>query len=926
MKTTTLMAAATAVVCLQVWAAEEGLRFHAVFTDHMVLQRDQPVVLKGYARPGAEVCAGIGGAKACARADGRGRWRVALPAMKAGGPYEATASDGERTVTLKDVLVGELWLCSGQSNMEMPVWNTNEAYRLTNGLEVAAAADDPDLRLAQINRTDGAKGPVEEPGSDPRWWKGWQCANTAEAVKPFSATAYFFGKALRKRLGVPVGIVASSWGGTRIDPWIGNPRPPQVFFDGFVQLSNWIARVEQAAGETSADARANWMKADLDTKSWTRSAKFGLAEPEIRWYRWTVELPAAAEDVRFQSDGISDTDETWFDGRKIGATGIDTYCHWSAKRDYPVKGATAGRHVIAVRCFNHMGDGGIASAKLVWKGGTNDLAKTEALVRTEAKPTAKTGLRPWSPWDVPFPRGYYYQPLYYNGMIAPLEGLQFRGVVWYQGCADAGDYVKYGSWQRKLVENWRETFARPDLAFLCVQLAGNLRNTPGKPLTAAEVAALEPSEGGFVGIRAVQEQFRGIPGCDCITAADVGDAHDVHAKDKRTVGERLAAAAENLCYGGKNGVRGPQVKGAVRDGAAAVVTFDGPVVAKGGAIGPQEFTLAGADGKRVWARAKLVAPDKVRVEADGVKKPFQVDYGWNPWTPSMSLANGEGFPAFPFRQGLADADSELIVAVEQKEVRYVVLDPEAKDGFYWQWSPAEDGLVGAWADNFGNPSEAKPKPNGRLLVGACSGAITCLDMRTKKAEFIALARAANLHSCELLPDGRVVAACSDGNSVVLIDVPASPFEPQEQRQKKYSLTQAHGAVWRNGRLYAIGQSHVVEYDYDAKGFDLREVRRFDFTKAGCGMWGHDMLADKDGNLVFTTHEAVGKVEPDTGKIVKLEDREVVKGYASRADGVRIYCIPRESWWTDTLELSDGREVKRPGCRFYKSRWLRCVEK
>ena len=642
------------VVTAGLASGEGGLRFHAVFTDHMVLQRDQPVVLKGYARPGAEVCAELGGAKACAKADERGRWRVTLPAMKAGGPYKAKASAGGKTVTLDDVMIGELWLCSGQSNMEMPVWGAGQFYRLTNGLEVAAAADDPDLRIAQINRTDGDKGPVEEPGTDPRWWKGWQRANTAEAVKPFSATAYFFGKELRRRLGVPVGIVASSWGGTKIDPWIANKRPPQVYFDGFVHMSNWIARVEKAAGETSVDARANWMRKDLDAKAWTKTMDFALPAPEIRWYRWTVELPAGAEDVRFQSTGITDTDETWFDGERIGAVGIDTYCHWSVRRDYPAKAATGGRHVVALRCFNHAGPGGIGNAKLVWKGGEIDLLKTEALTRTEARPTKATGGRPWSPWDMPFPRGYGYEPAYYNGMIAPLEGLQFRGVAWYQGCSDQKEWDKYDDWQRKLVSSWRENLGRPDLAFICVQLAGLHENRPDKPFTAEELAAIRPTEGDVVHIRAEQDRIRRVKGCECVTAFDIGTANDVHAKNKSEVGRRLAAAAANLCYGAKVPVRGPRPLSFVRDGSAVLVKFDAPIWLAGGSIGPHEFTLKALGGERTWADAELVAPDTVRVSSPAVENPLRVDYAWVPYMPKASLYNAEGYPVMPFRKYVAD--------------------------------------------------------------------------------------------------------------------------------------------------------------------------------------------------------------------------------------------------------------------------------
>jgi len=267
----------------------------------------------------------------------------------------------------------------------------------------------------------------------------------------------------------------------------------------------------------------------------------------------------------------------------------------------------------------------------------------------------------------------------------------------------------------------------------------------------------------------------------------------------------------------------------------------------------------------------------------------------------------------------------MIVAAEQAEVRYVVIDPAQKEGYAWAWKPSQDATVGKYAGSFGNPSEVKPRPEGKLLVAASGSGFACVDMRTKKPDFFGVVRASNLHSVELLPGGVVAAACSDGNCVALVDVKAHPLEPEKQRQDTTTvLEQAHGVVWfpyRRPFLYAIGKSHVVEYRYDTKALKLAETRRFDFTAAGCGLWGHDMMRDGDGRLVFTTHDAMGRLDLETGRIELLEPRKAVKSYSLGDDGKNLYCVPKVKWWTDTLLVSDGTSVVRPGARFYKARWI-----
>ena len=662
-----------AVAAFAVAAFGREFQLRNVYSDHMLFQRDQPVVFAGYANPGEAVEVKMNGASAKATADAKGDWRVELGPMKAGGPYDVAVCGAKACLQLKDVLVGELWMASGQSNMEMPVVGS-KWYSLTNGHEVASAANDPELRYFGVPKGVDCDNPHAEVQGRPGWSRG----DNTNAVRHFSATAYFFGYELRRRLKVPVGIIASAWGGSRIEPWISekvltahnlekalsdlekarNPeREPESVgiwrARQICRLADWVAAIEKTEGSLTKDAMANWMKKDLDERDW-KVGKTTIDNPAIVWMRWQVELPADVEDLAFDMDFASDVDRAWFDGRQVGETGIDVPNYWSAKRHYRIGKAAAGRHVIAVRVQNHFGDGGVQGPRLVWGDRTLALDKVAPRVRTEAKPDAKTGPRPCCPWEggpgTGMRRGSNIVPTsLYNPMIAPFDVFRCRGTIWYQGCSNAGEWQLYHDYQKALAESFRATFARPDMAFLCVQLAGYIQQSPERRLNDAEVAARPPSEQGFVMMRDEQARIREVPNCDCATAFDIGDHSDIHPKNKKEVGRRLAGLAEMICYGGKEKARGPQATKVLPKGGAVEVVFDEPIVLRGGKIGPREFALADEAGKLVWAEARLVAPNRVRIESTEVKAPVRVDYCRAPFVFGSSLCNRDGYPALPFK-------------------------------------------------------------------------------------------------------------------------------------------------------------------------------------------------------------------------------------------------------------------------------------
>ena len=653
------------------------LRLRGCYSDHMLFQRDQPIVFAGTGDVGEVVTVEMNGATASARADKKGGWRVELPPMEAGGPHAVTVRGSRKTLRIADVMVGELWFASGQSNMEMPVCGSRW-YCLTNGEAVAAAANDSGLRLLNIPHAVDCDEVHDDILGSPVWYR----ADAPDGVRPFSATGYYFGLELRRRLKVPVGIIAADWGGSRIEPWIpettlkahdlkkaladlGFARNPTNAAErlrecrarSMKELSDWIARVESAEGSFSAVAKAEWMRPGIGTDDWA-PGKLDIDKPAFVWFRWEIDMPATDDEVSLDMNFASDTDEAWFDGRPIGRTGIDVPNYWSAKRHYPVGKVAAGRHLVVIRVENHFLSGGLEKPRLTWDGGTVELFRMTPLVRIETAPNVKTGVRPCCPWEVGpgsgMVRGSYRVPSsIYNGMVAPLDVFRCRGTIWYQGCANAGEWQFYHDYQKALVDGFRTTFSRPDMAFVCVQLAGFIAQNPEHRLNDAEVAAREPSEDGLVKIRDEQVRIREIPFCDCATAFDIGDHSDIHPKNKREVGRRLAGLAEALCYGGKEKARGPQVVKAERKDAAVEVTFDEPLVVDPSAMGTA-FALAGTDGYRVWAAAKLVSPTVVRVESAKVVDPVLVDYCHAPFVFKGAVFNRDGYPLLPFRRTLGE--------------------------------------------------------------------------------------------------------------------------------------------------------------------------------------------------------------------------------------------------------------------------------
>ena len=668
---------------------------HKVYGDHMVLQRGKPVRISGNAAPGESVLVGIGDNSVFATAGKNGEWVAVLPEMTAGGPYMVSVSgaQGSQPVIFSDVLVGDVWLASGQSNMEMPVYSKSPFWCSKNGKEEAARANNPNIRL--YNATSQkyvSPGKVQAEVKGP----GWQLA-TPENVEPFSAAAYYFGRQLQKDVNVPIGLVSASWGGTKIEPWISRDayqragritelaQIDNVGKDSAQLEARRKAAVEQArktfvewekrfyASDAAATAAAAaWKNPGFDDSAWQKIDDPNNSFPDnidgVAWYRKTVDVPAAwaGKDLTLSLGALDDCDETFFNGAKVGATGTDVDSYWSAKRVYKIPGklVKAGQNVIAIRLSDMFGGGGLQGATsemFLSPDGKQkiDLAKDWKLKLEFAADLKKIGSRP-------DPLGYMktderhpsFPATLYNSMIAPWTVYPMRGFLWYQGESNAGNPEDYLKLKEILIDDWRTKWNDSAMPFLLVQLSGFEKHNPTAPLPDDFWVNREPGDPAWAAFREAQTAtLKKVPDTGMAVCIDAGNHSDIHPADKQAVGYRLAKEAERISYGMDIVSAGPYFKSMeIKDGKA-ILSFTN--VGKGleaknskdGKLGC--FAIAGKDGKFVWADA-VIDGDNVVVSSPKVKEPVAVRYGWVSYAGNLNFYNKDGFPACPFRTDVPD--------------------------------------------------------------------------------------------------------------------------------------------------------------------------------------------------------------------------------------------------------------------------------
>ena len=657
--------------------ANTALRTDSWIGSGMVFQRGRAFVVRGEGKPGATVQAALDGHVAKGTVGKDGRWSVTLPPFKAGGPYvlAVESSTGEK-LTMDEVYAGDVWMCSGQSNMEMPVWGSGYHYRLPDGQEVAAAAHDPMLRLMQVPHALDIR-PVDRLPEGAKW----RGATTPEAVKPFSSVGYFFGLELRKRHpDVPVGLINASWGGTRIEPWI-----PEGAFGaaGYGTELNRLAQARRDDLEYKSPARDGepflaWVRAFL--KSFEKGIKPGpwtkgnrgtmpsLLQPGVAEYRFTFDVKPGEEkhNFVFHMDFVDDADITYLDGKQIGAT-MPTLGHkytWERPRNYAFTVQAPGRHEIVVRGFSHRGALGIGTSirledrtsgakteygEAEWEERILFLADAKAL--GEAPMPGEVALE--SKCDNTLPTCLY------NAMIAPFDGMPLTGALWFQGCANGNEADRYAGLGRTLVASWRDVFRTPKMPFLVAQIGAFKKETPKKRLPDDFWKTMEPDDTGFAYLREAQYEYGTEENCGVVCAMDIGDHSNIHFPNKKEVGRRLAREAFRIAYGEEGFAPGPSVARAFRRGSSAIVETkdfgEGLVVDGDGTISPRVFVLVGTNGVPVWATAKLIGKGTFEVSAPEVDVPAEVRYCFTGYAGgNLVRRTGDGLPIFPFRTTVLD--------------------------------------------------------------------------------------------------------------------------------------------------------------------------------------------------------------------------------------------------------------------------------
>lgn len=638
------------VSCTQ--PSHQSLELPVIFSDDMVLQQQAAVTFLGTATPKAtvEITPSWNDEKIEVVADATGTFQTKVNTPAYGGPYQIRITQDGETKVLKNVLVGDVWLCSGQSNMEMPLegWGKVKNYK-----EEIAKANYDEIRLFQVVHefSDKAKDTLINQSSS------WQLCNS-ENIAEFSSTAYFFGREVYKETGVPIGLLHSSWGGTVIEAWMSENALKTVDeFKSYVDVFNADEEGVKKFKNNEQAKIAKWTE-DLVAvdKGYARNSKdkehtWGALETfprkvqmKLPCYWETEHLPSFDGVVWFQKDidlkeadvkadytlqfFADDDDEVWVNSSYVGSSK-----GYSVASTYkiPASMLKAGKNTITIRVFDETGGGGIygkpADFKLFTKEKQISLAGDwYYAVGTSLADAPKT---PYVPKNQNRPT------VLYKAMINPLKPLSFKGVIWYQGESNSERAAQYRRLFPKLISDWRTTFQQPDLPFYFVQLASYMERKE------------QPEPSSWAELREAQLQTLKVPNTGMAVAIDIGEAADIHPKNKQDVGKRLANIALAKTYQKDVAFSGPLFKDFEIKDNSIVLHFDfadGMYFKNDKATA---FQIAGEDQQFYWANATIDG-ESIVVTSPKVKRPVAVRYAWAN-NPEASLYNSADLPASPFR-------------------------------------------------------------------------------------------------------------------------------------------------------------------------------------------------------------------------------------------------------------------------------------
>lgn len=642
-----------------VHGAVAEVRLPGVIGDGMVLQRDSKIHVWGWSDPVESVEISFKGASVKTKADRAGRWSVSLGPYSAGGPYDMSI-EGKNSLKVRDILIGDVWLASGQSNMELAL---GEFFGLhvDNADRELAAASFPQIRLLRIQQKTAPR-PDSDTSSE-----GWR-AVTPESVARFSAVAYFFGRELYQRYHVPIGLIQAAWGGTVAEAWMSDAavrKFPELaestkklagiseearadYRDYAQRRSAWyLAHAQDDRGRV--DGGNTWADPKFDSSAWPTISlpqDFAACGKNFDgfagtiWYRRTLSVPPeqAGKPMSLGLGLMAFADVTYFNGQQVGATrGFLT------SREYvvPAKYVRAGENTVVVRLTgineptfactglfdpNDSMTATVGTTKLALNGvwsyspapDLRDFPRADAVTRAaNPSPNAPTTL--------------------FNGMINPLARMRVKGVIWYQGEANVDRPAQYRTLFPALIMDWRQQWGY-ELPFLFVQLAGFGANEP------------QPAEYPLAELREAQTMTLSVPATGMASAMDIGNEHDIHPSNKQDVGHRLAQVAAKVAYGENVVDSGPTFESMKTDNQQIRIRFanvgSGLLIRDKYGYG-RGFEIAGADGKFQWAQARLDGEDII-VSSPLIQQPAAVRYAWSN-TPDGNVYNREALPAVSFR-------------------------------------------------------------------------------------------------------------------------------------------------------------------------------------------------------------------------------------------------------------------------------------
>lgn len=620
------------------------LRLPRIYGNGMVLQRDTRAQVHGWASPGALVALTFEDSTYSTRADSGGGWRVALSPRPAGGPTSMRIASGRDTLAIRDILFGDVWICSGQSNMELPMIRVRPIYA-----SAIARSDNPLLRQFLAPQRYNFNAPEADfPAGT------WKAANP-ENVLEFSAAAYFFASALYDRSHVPIGIINASLGGSPVESWMSEDALkgfPDAFEEARRFRDSTLIRTIEGSDRDRIDlwhallnerdaghgkTRGTWANPHTNIAGWGSMAlpgywmatRLGAVNGAV-WFRKEFHVPGslAGTPAMLVLGRIVDEDSVWINGRFIGNT---TYQYPPRLYDLSPGVLVKGKNSIVIRVVNSAGRGGFVPDKpyeIQFPGARIDLkgAWRYRLGATIQPLASQTFIR-WKPLGL------------FNGMIAPLLGVSIKGAIWYQGESNTKSPFAYRELFPSMIRDWRKNWNQGDFPFLFVQLPNFM---DAKPV---------PSESNWAVLRESQLKSLAVPRTGMAVSIDIGEWNDIHPMNKRDVGARLALAAARVAYGDSAVVSsGPLYKSMRVEGDSLIIDFTstGGGLSARGADTLRQFAVAGADGKFTWAHATIQGSSVV-VRSGKVPHPAAVRYAWADNPEGANLTNREGLPASPFR-------------------------------------------------------------------------------------------------------------------------------------------------------------------------------------------------------------------------------------------------------------------------------------